>query len=188
MLAAADFEAETVLSSLLALELYVYRRAEEVEAIMSPLHPLYLWRSATIVRDVPSDSALAREEIFGPILPMRTFSTVDEATRLIRRGEKPLTLYLFTRDGKVIEQVLRDTHAGTTAVNHTLVHFYSTELPFGGSGASGFGKGHGSHGFQAFSNARGVLRQRFPVSTIDFLFPPYGRFKQKLVDLTLKYF
>ena len=97
-------------------------------------------------------------------------------------------LYLFSRDARVKRDVLRRTRAGGTAVNDTLLHFYQLNLPFGGVGNSGVGKGHGVFGFEAFSNARGVLEQPTRFSMIQLLYPPYTGFKQKLIDLTVKYF
>jgi aldehyde dehydrogenase (NAD+) len=84
--------------------------------------------------------------------------------------------------------MIRRTRAGGTVVNDTLIHFYQLNLPFGGVGNSGIGRGHGFFGFEAFSNVRGVLEQPTRFSGIQFLYPPYTRFKQKLIDLTVKYF
>ena len=101
--------------------------------------------------------------------------------------EKPLVLYLFSRDRRVINRVLQRTRAGGTVVNDTLVHFYQVNLPFGGVGESGFGKAHGRWGFEAFSNARAVLEQPTRFSMIQLLYPPYTAFKKKLIDFTLRY-
>ncbi|HKO58542.1 MAG TPA: aldehyde dehydrogenase family protein, partial [Thermoanaerobaculia bacterium] len=129
-----------------------------------------------------------RDEIFGPVLPLLTYRNLDEALQAIDEREKPLVLYLFTKSRRVIKEVLAKTRAGGTAINHTLIHFYQLNLPFGGIGNSGVGKGHGFFGFEAFSNARGVLEQRIPFSAIELMFPPYTRLKQKLIDLTLRWF
>jgi aldehyde dehydrogenase (NAD+) len=142
----------------------------------------------TIVEQPSEDSELMREEIFGPVLPVLTYRTLDDALRIIGEREKPLALYLFSRDRRVQRDVLRRTRAGGTAINDTLLHFYQLNLPFGGVGNSGVGKGHGRFGFEAFSNARGVFEQPTRFSMIQLLYPPYTRFKQKLIDLTLKYF
>ncbi len=111
-----------------------------------------------------------------------------DALRIINEKERPLVLYLFSRSRRVIRDVLAKTSAGGTAVNDTLVHFYQLNLPFGGIGNSGIGKAHGVFGFEAFSNLRGVFEQPTRFSTIQLLYPPYTAFKQKLIDLTLKYF
>jgi aldehyde dehydrogenase (NAD+) len=142
----------------------------------------------TILADVPPDSALMREEIFGPILPVISYRSLDDALRLIEERERPLVLYLFSRARDVVRSMIRRTRAGGTVVNDTLIHFYQLNLPFGGVGNSGIGRGHGFFGFEAFSNVRGVLEQPTRFSGIQFLYPPYTRFKQKLIDLTVKYF
>jgi aldehyde dehydrogenase (NAD+) len=140
-----------------------------------------------ILDGVPPDAAIMQEEIFGPILPVIRYRSLDEALQVINEREKPLVLYLFSRSRDVIRRVLRGTRAGGTAVNDTLVHFYQRNLPFGGVGNSGVGKAHGVYGFEAFSNARGVLEQPFPFSSIQLLYPPYNKFKQKLIDFTIRY-
>jgi aldehyde dehydrogenase (NAD+) len=108
--------------------------------------------------------------------------------RVINDREKPLVLYLFSRDRGVIDRVLQQTRAGGTVINDTLVHFYQLNLPFGGVGESGIGKAHGRFGFEAFSNARGVLEQPTRFSMIQLLYPPYNVFKRKLIDITLRWF
>src|SRR5262249_50292893 len=141
-----------------------------------------------IVEQPAEDSALMREEIFGPVLPVVAYRTLDDAYRIIEEREKPLTLYLFSRDRRVQRDAPRRTRAGGTAINDTLLQFYQLTLPFGGVGNSGVGKGHGRFGFEAFSNARGVLEQPTRFSMIQLLYPPYTKFKQKLIDLTLRFF
>lgn len=141
----------------------------------------------TVLTDVPPDALVMREEIFGPILPVLTYRTLDDAYEIIAAREKPLVLYVFSRDRKTVERILRATTAGGTAINHTMVHFYQLDLPFGGVGHSGFGRSHGFYGFEAFSNVRGVLDQRLKFSAIELLFPPYrGKWKERLIDLTIR--
>ena len=142
----------------------------------------------TVLGNVSADAPIMQEEIFGPVLPMLTYKTLDEAIDFINKREKPLVSYVFSRSRRVIRDILSRTTAGATVVNHTLIHFFQLNLPFGGVGQSGVGKGHGFFGFQAFSNARAVLEQRTRFSPIELMFPPYTKFKQKLIDLTLKYF
>ena len=141
----------------------------------------------TVLENVSPDAPIMQEEIFGPVLPVIPYQSLGEALALINEREKPLVLYLFSRSRAVIRDVLRCTRAGGTAVNDTLVHFYQHNLPFGGAGNSGMGKAHGVYGFEAFSNARGVLEQPLPFSTIQLLYPPYTKLKQKLIDFTIKY-
>jgi aldehyde dehydrogenase (NAD+) len=144
--------------------------------------------SPTVLADVPADSGLLREEIFGPLLPVLTYRNIEEALAMIAERDRPLVLYIFSRSRQVIRDLMRGTRAGGTAVNETLLHFYQLNLPFGGIGPSGVGKGHGQFGFEAFSNARGVLEQPFRFATMQLLYPPYTSFKQKLIDLTVRWF
>jgi aldehyde dehydrogenase (NAD+) len=141
----------------------------------------------TILADVPADSAVMQEEVFGPILPVIAYQTLDDAVRIIEERERPLVLYLFSRARHVVRSLIRRTRAGGTVVNDTLLHFYQLNLPFGGVGNSGIGKAHGFFGFQAFSNARGVLEQPTRFSGIQLFYPPYTRLKQKLIDWTVRY-
>jgi aldehyde dehydrogenase (NAD+) len=128
------------------------------------------------------------EEIFGPVLPVVAYRSLEEAYAFIEEREQPLVIYVFSRARRVVRDILRRTRAGGTVVNHTLIHFYQLGLPFGGVGNSGFGKSHGFFGFEAFSNARGVLDQRLPFSAIEMLFPPYlGKFKAKLIEFTVRW-
>lgn len=142
----------------------------------------------TILADVSPDAPVMQEEIFGPVLPVLTYRTLDEAFAIVEAREHPLVLYVFTRERKRAQEIVRRTRAGGTAVNQTMVHFYEHELPFGGVGHSGVGKAHGRAGFEAFSNPRGVLEQRLPFSAIELLYPPYGgRVKQWLIDFTVRW-
>jgi aldehyde dehydrogenase (NAD+) len=143
---------------------------------------------ATVLTNVPPDSAVMQEEIFGPVLPVLTYRSLEEAFQIIEGKEHPLVLYIFSRDRKVAREIMRNTRAGGTAINHTLIHFYQLDLPFGGVGHSGVGKSHGFAGFEAFSNPRGVLDQRLPFSAIEMLFPPYkGKLKEWLIDFTVRW-
>jgi aldehyde dehydrogenase (NAD+) len=143
--------------------------------------------SLTILENVPSGAPVMEEEIFGPLLPIVPYRDLAEALQIVNAKEKPLVLYLFSRNRAVIDTVLRETRAGGTVINDTLVHFYQLDLPFGGVGQSGIGKAHGRFGFEAFSNARGVLEQPTRFSGIQLLYPPYTKLKQKLIDFALRY-
>jgi aldehyde dehydrogenase (NAD+) len=142
----------------------------------------------TVLTSVDPGAEIMREEIFGPLLPVLTYRNLDEALETIDARERPLVLYLFSRSRRVVRHVLARTSAGGTAINDTLIHFYQLHLPFGGVGNSGMGKGHGRFGFEAFSNLRGILEQPTRFSMIQLLYPPYNSLKQKLIDLTVKYF
>lgn len=141
----------------------------------------------TLVSGLPEHASLLQEEIFGPILPIVTFNTMEEAVNHINAKDKPLALYIFSKNKKHVDFILNRTRAGTTAINHNLVQFLNHNLPFGGSNTSGIGKTHGFFGFQEFSNQRSVLKQH-TFGAVDLLYPPFNKFKQKIVDLTIKWF
>jgi aldehyde dehydrogenase (NAD+) len=141
--------------------------------------------SPTLLGDVPSDCRVMEEELFGPILPVVTFTNLDDAIGIVNGKPKPLALYVFSRDQAAIDRVLTETSAGDTCVNHTVVHFLHLNLPFGGVNNSGIGKSHGHYGFKAFSHERSVLRDRF--SIVHWMFPPYTPRVKKLIALTLKW-
>lgn len=143
--------------------------------------------SPTIMTNVSKNSSLMTEEIFGPVLPVYGFTDLQEVIDEINSKEKPLALYIYSSSRKNQNRIIENTRAGGTCINHNAVHFFNANLPFGGSNNSGIGKSHGWYGFEAFSNARGVLKQHIP-NALDLLMPPYNNFKQRLIDLTIKYF
>jgi len=126
----------------------------------------------TVLSGVTLAHPVMEEEIFGPILPVLTWTDADEALTRIRPLGKPLALYVFSKRPAFVEHVLAHTTAGATAVNATMLHYANPHLPFGGVGASGMGSYHGEYGFRAFSHERAVLRQRWP-ALVRFFFPPY---------------
>jgi aldehyde dehydrogenase (NAD+) len=141
----------------------------------------------TLVFDLDEESALMTNEIFGPILPVKTYTEISEVLDYINAKEKPLALYIFSNNKKRINEIITNTRAGGTCINHNLLQFLNHNLPFGGSNNSGIGKSHGYYGFLEFTNQRSVLKQH-TVSAVDLLMPPYTDFKQKIVDLTIKWF
>ena len=157
-------------------------------AIGASGNPEQRYLDPTVLTDVPLDAQIMQEEIFGPVLPILSFKTLDEAIDGINSRPKPLALYLFSYDKANIERVLSNTSAGGTCINDTLLHYLHPELPFGGIGASGIGKGYGYAGFLAFSNERPVLRQRLKNGPFKYFYPPYTKTTQKLIDLLLKWF
>lgn len=141
----------------------------------------------TLLTDVPLDTDAMQEEIFGPILPILKYRTLDEALEVINSKPNPLTLYLFTRSSATEEAVLTRTQAGSTCINDTLMHYFNPHLPFGGTGPSGIGKGHGYFGFKEFSNERAVLRRKAGSAIMKTLYPPYGVMTRKVIDWLVKY-
>jgi len=141
----------------------------------------------TLMTNVPMDAKVMEEEIFGPLLPMFTYNNLDEVIKEINSREKPLALYIYSKNRKNTNHILANTRAGGTCINHNAAHFFNTNLPFGGSNNSGIGKAHGFAGFESFSNARGVFKQHVP-NALELLMPPYNNFKERLIDLTIKWF
>ncbi len=141
----------------------------------------------TLVSDMDDDSKLMQEEIFGPVLPLKTYKTLEEAVDYINSKEKPLALYIYSKKKKNTNFILDNTRAGGTCVNHNLLQYLNHNLPFGGSNNSGIGKSHGYFGFLEFTNQRSLLKQH-TFGAVDLLKPPYSNWKQKIVDLTIKWF
>lgn len=125
-----------------------------------------------ILSKVSGNSAIMQEEIFGPLLPVITFQSVDQAIDIINHKPKPLALYIFSNSEPIIRNIIQLTSAGGTCVNDVVIHISNPNLPFGGTGNSGIGSCHGFFGFKAFTHERAVMFQ----SKIDFgklVYPPY---------------
>ena len=135
----------------------------------------------SLVIDPPEDLALMREEIFGPILPVKAYDTVENAIEHVNAGERPLALYVFAQDEAVANEVLRRTSSGGACVNCAAVHGALPTLPFGGIGQSGAGRHHGIEGFREFSNLRGVF-VRGEADLLEAFAPPYGPEAEALVQ------
>ncbi|HTA65770.1 MAG TPA: coniferyl aldehyde dehydrogenase, partial [Xanthomonadaceae bacterium] len=134
----------------------------------------------TLVIDPPDDLAVMRDEIFGPILPIKTYRTLDEAIAYINAHPRPLALYHFDNDRARVERVLDRTVAGGVSINDTVMHYAQDRLPFGGIGASGMGSYHGHAGFLTFSHRKSVLRQA-RLSSMALFKPPYRGLADRLV-------
>jgi aldehyde dehydrogenase (NAD+) len=147
-----------------------------------------LFIEPTVIRKVSSEMEIMQEEIFGPLLPVFSFSNRDDGLKIIREREKPLAIYIFGKKKKWIDYWLANTSAGGTCINDVLIHISQPHLPFGGVNNSGIGKSHGRWGFISFSNERSVLRQSNPYSAGKLLFPPYTKLKQKIINLSIKWF
>jgi len=130
-----------------------------------------LYIAPTILPNVSWDDPVMQEEIFGPILPVIPFDSIDEVTALLRDRPSPLALYLFTNDRTIQNCVLSGTRSGGVCINDTVVHMVGQDLPFGGVGESGMGKCHGKAGFDCFSHERTIVR-RFTSFDFRFRYPP----------------
>jgi len=138
--------------------------------------PAERYLAPTLLAGVDPGSALMQDEIFGPVLPILTFTAREEACRFIQDRPAPLVLYVFATRPEAAETYLAHTAAGGSVVNNVLIHLTNPDLPFGGVGASGFGSYHGEHGFRTFSHERSVVFQRRPNLTPLF-HPPYARLR-----------
>ena len=143
--------------------------------------PLYLVRNPT------DDMKVMQEEIFGPVLPIKTYEQVDEAINYINAHDRPLGLYYFGHDAGEQRQVLDRTISGGVTVNDVVFHVSMEELPFGGVGPSGMGAYHGHEGFKTFSHAKSVYRQpKINVAKLGGLMPPYGKATAGAIKRDLK--
>lgn len=117
----------------------------------------------TLLEQTPPESRVMHEEIFGPLLPVIGFESLDKVVAAINAAPKPLALYLYSRNRAHIEHVLNNTVSGGACVNHSLMQFLHRRLPFGGVNNSGLGHAHGHYGFKAFSHERGVVQTQLPM-------------------------
>jgi coniferyl-aldehyde dehydrogenase len=135
----------------------------------------------TLVINPPEDSAIMQEEIFGPVLAVKSYAQLDETISYVNDHDRPLGLYYFGTDQKEVDQVLGETTSGGVTLNDVLMHISQENLPFGGVGPSGTGSYHGEDGFRSFSHTKAVFRQaKFNPAEKLGLRPPYG---DKLMNL-----
>ena len=136
----------------------------------------------TVLTDVPVDAKIMQEEIFGPLLPVLSYSDLNEALALVNAKPKPLALYVFGKVKANVERVLKGTSAGGSTVNHVMLHGLHPHMPFGGVNNSGIGKSGGYWGFQAFSNERAVTRQVTGFTPTRFARAPYPALMRKILN------
>lgn len=165
--------------------------AEERGATLVQLIPGKKWDATTrkiaphLVLNAPADCALRTREIFGPVLPVIGYSSIEEPIAAINAGPRPLALYPFSNDKQLVHDLLHRVMSGGVSVNDGLFHVGQHDLPFGGVGDSGMGHYHGYEGFVTFSKMRPVFYQA-PFSAVKFLWPPYGKFATKYLDFLTK--
>lgn len=129
----------------------------------------------TLLIDPPEDSAVMQEEIFGPVMPIKSYESLDETLDYVNSHDRPLGLYYFGTDQEETQQVLNQTTSGGVTLNDVVMHVAQEDLPFGGVGPSGMGAYHGEDGFRTFSHAKAVFKQATfnPAEKLG-LRPPYG--------------
>ncbi len=139
----------------------------------------------TLVLNPTNDMAIMKDEIFGPLLPVKTYNDVDETISYVNSHDRPLGLYYFGKDGAEQDKVLTRTTSGGVSVNDVVMHVSMEDLPFGGVGPSGMGAYHGIDGFKTFSHAKAVFQQASRDLTA-MMRPPYGAAIQKMLDGGIK--
>jgi coniferyl-aldehyde dehydrogenase len=141
----------------------------------------------TILRNVDDTMKVMQDEIFGPVLPVKTYRALDEAIDYVNAHDHPLGLYVFAEDQAEQERVLSRTTSGGATVNDVMFHVSMDDLPFGGVGPSGMGSYHGPEGFKAFSHARAVFRQpKLDITRLAGIRPPYGKAIRRTIAQGLK--
>lgn len=131
-----------------------------------------LFIAPTVLKNVPDDAPVMRDEIFGPILPVLRVTSIDDAIRYINAHDKPLALYVFSSNEQNQQRVLASTSSGGMVINHALIHLTVPGLPFGGVGPSGMGAYHGKHSFDTFSHKKAVLKKGTLIDP-SIMYPPY---------------
>ena len=139
----------------------------------------------TLVLNPTDDLAVMQNEIFGPILPVKPYNDLQEAIDYINANERPLALYVFSKDQALIDRVINNTISGGVAINAVSLHAMQASLPFGGIGNSGMGHHHGFEGFVAFSKAKPIFKQA-SIDGSSILYPPYGKSVKRLLDFLLR--
>ena len=147
-----------------------------------------LFIEPTILTDISEKSKIHNEEIFGPVLPIYDYKILDDAIDFINNKNKPLALYIFSKNIKNIHRIINETSSGGVCINHSTLHYSNYHLPFGGVNNSGSGRCHGIFGFKEFSNPKSIFKQLVKISPTDLIIPPYSRFKKKIINLMIKYF
>jgi len=138
-----------------------------------------------LLTGVNDDMRVMQEEIFGPLLPLLPYGSLDQAIAYINAHPRPLALYLFEKKRADIERVMSNTVAGGVSINDTLLHIAQDDLPFGGVGASGMGAYHGEYGFQALSKMKPIFHQS-AINGLSLFKPPYGKTFQMMMKLLVR--
>ncbi len=138
----------------------------------------------TVLDLITEEDAIMQEEIFGPILPILTYKTIEEAEHFITFREKPLALYLFTEDKAIENHFLKYTSFGGGCINDTIVHLATSEMPFGGVGNSGMGSYHGKKSFETFSHEKSILK-KYCWLDLPMRYQPYKPIHNKLIHFFL---
>ena len=142
----------------------------------------------TVVLNPTDDMKVLQDEIFGPVLPVKGYQSVDDAINYVNERPRPLALYLFSNKSATQDRVLAETTSGGVAINDTLMHYMQDDMPFGGVGPSGMGSYHTGEGFETFSHLKPVFKQRGigSFTGAELLYPPYGPVTNVLLRMMRK--
>ncbi|EDM12327.1 rCG47520 [Rattus norvegicus] len=156
---------------------------EETGQLLKHKFDYIFFTAPTVLVDVQETEPVMQEEIFGPILPLVTVRSLDEAVNFINQREKPLALYAFSNNGQVVTQMLECTSSGSFGGNDGFLYLTLPALPLGGVGNSGMGRYHGKFSFDTFSHQRACLLSSPGMEKLnDLRYPPYGTWDQQLIS------
>lgn len=139
----------------------------------------------TVLDRVSWDAPVMQEEIFGPVLPVLTFSTLDEAIARVKEREKPLALYFFTNNSANEKRVLDEISFGGGCINDTIIHLATSRMGFGGVGNSGMGSYHGKRSYETFSHEKSIVK-KYNWIDLPIRYYPYNKVKEKMLRTFLK--
>ena len=141
--------------------------------------------SPTILKNISFDDEVMKDEIFGPILPIISFTDLNEAIKMVKERPKPLACYIYSKNRKIINKLLTEISFGGGAINDSVMHLLNSNLPFGGVGLSGIGSYHGKSGFDTFSHKKSILDKPFWLEP-NIKYAPYSKTKLKILKWLLE--
>ena len=170
-----------------------YKNYERLEALLDTKKLAYggvtdrskRYIGPTVLKDVSFEDEIMRSEIFGPILPIISFNDLDSAIQQVKNHDKPLSLYIYSKNTKSIKHILSSISFGGGMINDGVAHLSNSSLPFGGVGTSGIGNYHGKAGFDTFSHQKSIIHKNFWIEpSIKYL--PFSKWKQKVLKLLIE--
>ncbi len=141
--------------------------------------------SPTVLKNISFEDDIMKDEIFGPILPVIAFTNLDDVVKKVKQRSKPLSCYIYSKNRKIINKLLKEISFGGGAINDSIMHLSNSNLPFGGVGLSGMGTYHGKYGFETFSHKKSILDKPFWLEP-NIKYAPYTKNKLKLIKWFLE--
>ena len=158
---------------------------DAMQAELAPVGRFFRQIAPTVLADVSPDSPVMSEEIFGPVLPVLAYESLDEAVAFVNARPKPLALYLFTTDKAAERRVLRDCSFGGGCINDTIIHLATSDMGFGGVGESGMGSYHGKLSFDTFTHYKSIVKKSNRLD-LPVRYQPYTKEKERMLRRVLK--